>query len=101
MDTPLLKITGPGQDLETVYMHNPDRALPHPKGSIPFEKQGVQIMFDQPHVGKGERAQMIDDKPSNPLPLFGDRFIGKPLLSKRPRQINQPGFLSVNEDIYF
>lgn len=101
MDTPLLKITGPGRDLEVVYMHNPDRSLPHPKGTIPFEKQGVQLMFDQPHVSRDERNQMIDNKSTNPLPLYGDRFVGQPLLSKLPRQINQPGFLSVNEDIYF
>jgi hypothetical protein len=102
MDTRHLRLTGPASDLEAVYMVHPDRALPHPKGTIPFNKPGIQIIFEQEHISNQEKVQMLDTKKTNHLPFTHNRFIGTPLPSTtRSRQINQPGFLSVNEDIYF
>jgi hypothetical protein len=102
MDTRHLRMTGPASDLEAVYMVHPDRALPHPKGNIPFNHQGIQIIFEQDHISNQEKIQMLDTKSTNPLPFTHNRFIGLPLPNTtRSRQINQPGFLSVNEDIYF
>lgn len=102
MDTPLIRITGPSQDLEAVYLQHPERTLPHPKGRIPFKKQGVQIMPEQYHVQNIELHQMTKNTLTNPLPFSRNRFIGLPAVTDdQPRQINQPQFLSVNEDIYF
>jgi hypothetical protein len=100
MDTRHLKLTGPAADLESVYLINPEKPLPDPKGLV-FNKQGVQIIPPQPHVAKAEVKQMEVATSSNPLPFSHGRFFGVPVAdTSTVRQINQPGFLSVNEEIY-
>ena len=101
MDTRLLKIPGPAADLEAVYLMNPEKPLPDPRGRIPFGKQGEQIIMPQSRVAPAEIKQMKVTTTSNPLPFTHGRFFGVPVADEtKVRQINQPGFLSVNEEIY-
>lgn len=88
---------GPADDLEIAYLHHPGKTLPDPKG-LPFHLQGQPIYFDQPHVTYEQVEQATQYKTSNPFP-YG-RFIGVGLNGSPPRQINQPDFLSINDDIY-
>lgn len=92
-----LEMTGPAEDLEVNYMLKPTMVLPDPKG-IPFRKQGVPIYFDQPHITQYDVEQATNYFSVNPLPF--DRFYGIGVNGGPPRQINQPDFLSINEDIY-
>lgn len=101
MDTPLLNITGQAADLEAVYLLNPAKPLPDPRGSIPFGIQGEQIIMAQSRISQAEIKQMEVTTVSNHLPFTHGRFFGLPVADEtRVRQINQPGFLSVNEEIY-
>lgn len=101
MDTRHLKLTGPAADLAAIYLINPAKPLPDPPGSIPFGKQGEQIVIEQHRVSKEEIKQMEVSTVSNPLPFSHGRFFGVPIADEtKVRQINQPGFLSVNEEIY-
>lgn len=91
---PFESTSGPGSDLETfAYLRKGYTELPPPKG-IPFFKQGHPIPdFQQKHVQQEEVEQATESKSTNPLPFT--RFVGT-----FHRQINQPGNLSVNEQIY-
>lgn len=103
MDTRHVNITGPAADLEAkaVYLINPEKPLPDPRGSIPFGVQSQQIIMPQPRVSQSEITQMEVTTSSNPLPFQNGRFFGVPVANdSQVRQINQPGFLSVNEEIY-
>lgn len=101
MDTPQLKITGPAADLEARFILHGDKPLPDPRGSIPFTKMGEQIIMPQPRVQQPEVKQMVVSTTSNRLPFTHGRFFGVPVAQEtKVRQINQPGFLSVNEEIY-
>lgn len=95
MSIPFLEATGPAYDLETFsYMRNAYAVLPDPPGLIPFHKQGAPIPdIYQVHTGPPQVIQATTFQETNPLPFT--RFVGTSL-----RQINQPQFLSVNEDIY-
>lgn len=92
-----LPASGEGQDLYRSTMRHPYRHLPDPKG-IPFYKQGTQIIFDQPHIDQRDVTQATTYLETNPLP-YG-HFVGVGLNGEAPRQINQPDFLSINDDIY-
>ena len=92
-----LKAVGPSEDLEINYIKKPTMMLPDPPG-IPFNKQGVPIYFDQPHTSHQEILQATTNTRTDPLPF--QRFVGVGLNNKRPKQINQPDFLGVNETIY-
>jgi len=92
-----LMTTGPAEDLEIGYLEHPTRTLPDPRG-FPFDKQGQPIPFDQPHIDSFDVSQATTlDLKSNPLPY--QRFIGRGIAGQPPRQINQPDFLSINDDI--
>lgn len=93
-----IRATGPGTDLEVGYLQHPMKSLPDPPG-FPFDRQGQPIPFDQPHVSTEQVVQMTQYTDTNPLPF--QHFVGVGLTGDpAPRQINQPQFLSVNEDIY-
>lgn len=92
-----LNMTGPAEDLEIVYLNHPTKTLPDPKG-FPFDLQGSPIFFDQPHINSRDVMQATQDLSVNPLPY--ERFIGVGVNGAAPRQINQPDFLSINDDIY-
>ena len=55
-------------------------------------------MFDQPHIDQRDVLQATTYLDTNSLPY--NHFIGVGVNGQPPRQINQPDFLSVNEDIY-
>lgn len=93
-----LQMTGPAYDLEATYLKHPTKTLPDPPG-YPFHMQGMPIYFDQPHIGPTEIVVATGATKTNPLP-FG-HFIGVGVNGAAPKQINQPDFLSINEDIYF
>jgi len=92
-----LGITGPAEDLYLAYMHRPVQMLPDPEG-LPFHVQGHPIYFDQPHISQEDVQQATTDKPVNPLPFH--HFVGVGIAGNPPKQINQPDFISINEDIY-
>jgi hypothetical protein len=93
----LMDITGPPEDLYTVYHNKPHKALPDPKG-IPFHVQGQPITFDQPHIDANDVVQATQDTTVNPLPF--NHFVGVGLNGGPVEQINQPDFLGVNEVIF-
>lgn len=93
-----LPATGPGEDLYMVYQIHPYKTLPDPPG-FPFHIQAQPIFMDQPHTSEKDVIQMTTEELTNPLPF--NHFVGTGLNGGPPRQINQPDFLSVNEDIYF
>jgi len=88
---------GPGYDIEVNYLRRPHLTLPNPAG-FPFDKQGMPIYFDQPHISPLDVAVATKTMSTNPLP-YG-HFIGVGINGAPPRQINQPDFLSISEDIY-
>ena len=92
---PYLETTGPADDLETFsYLRNAFTVLPEPPGAIPFHTQGQPIPdIYQVHTGPAQVLQATTVQNVNPLPFT--RFVGTSV-----RQVNQPQFLSVNEDIY-
>lgn len=91
---PFLETSGPAADLETfAYLRNEFPVLPDPQSDIPFHKQGMPLPDPFVNVGASQVVQATTIQPINPFP-FG-HFVGKV-----PRQINQPQFLSINEDIY-
>lgn len=92
-----LPATGLGDDLYITYMLHPHKTLPDPPG-FPFHIQGQPIYFDQPHTSPLDIAQATQDKPTNPLPF--NHFVGVGVNGGPPRQINQPDFLGINEDIF-
>jgi hypothetical protein len=95
MSIPYLTTSGPSDDIEVFsYFRNEFPVLPDPKGAIPFHLQGKPIpdMFNK-HTDPIQVTVATTNQPTNPLPFT--RFVGTFV-----RQINQPGFLSVNEDIY-
>lgn len=92
---PYLETSGPSDDLEVfAYMRNAFPVLPDPRGTIPFHIQGQPIGdIYNVHTQNIEVEQATKFKKNNPLPFT--RFVGTFI-----RQINQPQFISVNEDIY-
>lgn len=92
---PYLNMTGPADDLEVLnYTKIGHTFLPDPQGDIPFYVQGKPIPDPyQVHTQPPQITQATTYCDNNPLPFT--RFVGT-----FTRQINQPGFLSVNEDIY-
>lgn len=95
-DIPYLSTAGYSTDLETfAYMRNEFTILPDPGNNIPFNIQGQPIPdYQQVHVTSGQVLQATNYLTNNPWPFT--RFVGK-----FQRQINQPQFLSINEQIYF
>lgn len=95
-DIPYLASAGYSTDLETfAYQRNEFVVLPDPVGDIPFHVQGQPIPdYQQKHITAGQVVQATNFLTNNPWPFT--RFVGK-----FPRQINQPQFLSINEQIYF
>lgn len=93
-----LRTTGPATDLEANYLKQPTKTLPDPVG-YPFGVQGMPIYFDQPHISPLEILVATGNHANNPLP-YG-HFIGVGIAGAPPQQINQPDFLSINEDLYF
>jgi hypothetical protein len=93
----MLPPTGLGEDLYMTYIQHPHKALPDPPG-FPFHIQAQPVYFEQPHIDAMDVAQATQDNPTNPLPF--DHFVGVGLNGEPPRQINQPDFLGINEDIY-
>lgn len=96
MSIPYLYSTGPAWDLETfAYARGEFPDLPTPQGSIPFGVQGGPLPDPyQTHTQPEEIAQAIGETETNFLPF--SRFIGT-----YHKQVHQPGFLSVNEQIYW
>lgn len=93
----LLPPTGPAEDLYIVYHQLPLKALPDPTG-IPFHIQAQPIFMDQPHTTQEQVDQATRYETTNPLPY--DHFVGVGLTGEpAPPQINQPDFLSVNDDM--
>lgn len=92
---PYLQTVGYSDDLETfAYMRNTYKILPDPPGNIPFNIQGHPIPdYQQAHVSAGQVYQATHFLKTNPWPFT--RFVGR-----YQRQINQPDFLSVNEEIF-
>lgn len=75
-------------------MRNEFPVLPNPPGDIPFHTQGQPLPdIYNVHTQAIEVEQATKFKSKNPLPFT--RFVGTFI-----RQINQPQFISVNEDIY-
>ena len=95
MSIPFLGTTGPAEDLETFnYIRDAIPHLPDPPGFIPFHRQGQPIPDQfKPQTGEPEVVHATNAQSTNPLPFT--RWHGTTV-----RQINQPQFLSVNEDIY-
>lgn len=90
-------MTGPAEDLYMEYATQPAVVLPPPRG-FPFNIQGKPVYFDQPHIGPEQVAQATQYQTTNPLPF--QHFVGVGINGGIPKQINQPDFLGVNEDIY-
>ena len=92
---PYLQTVGYSDDLETfAYTRNDFKILPDPPGNIPFGIQGHPIPdYQQVHVTAGQVYQATHFLKTNPWPFT--RFVGK-----FQRQINQPDFLSINEEIF-
>ena len=93
---PYLQTPGHADDLETfAYQRHAFLILPDPPGAIPFHLQGHPIPdYQQNHVNSGQVEQATEYLPTNPWPFT--RFVGE-----FHRQIHQPQFLSVNEQIYY
>ena len=90
-----LDSTGPGEDLETfAYIRHHYTFLPNPPGLIPFGIQGRPLPdMSQKHVQQPQVKQATTIQKTNDLP-YG-HFVGT-----FHRQINQPQFLSVNDQLF-
>lgn len=93
---PYLQSVGPSSDLETfAYQRHEFIVLPDPEGMIPFHTQGQPIPdYQQQHVTSGVVETATHFTATNPWPFT--RFVGT-----YQRQIHQPQFLGINEQIYF
>lgn len=86
---------GPGHDLESFsYERSAYVTLPQPNIALPFKQQGIQILdFQNRHTTAPQIAQVTGFHSSNPLPF--ERFVGP-----FRRHVNEPQFLSVNENMF-
>lgn len=96
MAVPYLQTVGLGSDIETfAYKRGEFVILPDPPGLIPFHSQGQPIPdYQQNHVNAGQVEEATHFLATNPWPFT--RFVGE-----FHRQIHQPQFLSVNEQIFY
>lgn len=86
---------GPGHDLEAFALERGTYlTLPKPAIPVPFGQQGIQILdFQNRHTTAPQIAQVTGFHSTNPLPY--ERFVGP-----FHRHVNEPQFLSVNENMF-